>query len=957
MKECISIKTDYSLLESTIQIKDLLSYAVENSYKTLGIIDDNLSGTMEFLNGCQKNNIKPVVGYDITINNKQIILYAKDSLGLKKLFKLNTYLLDNDADIVSLTKCLKDLIVLIPYSSIELYEEITKICSDVFIGVKNDSEKKSALLLTKNVIPFNIVLSLTKENTKYLNYLEAIKSGALLSEMEHQDYSESYLKSDDLSSITNLIEIKIEKEKNLIPHYDEDIKDSYKYLESLSMKGLSKRLNGDIPSEYKERLIKELKIINSMGYTDYFLIVYDYVKYAIKNNILVGPGRGSAAGSLVTYSLGITSVDPLRYGLLFERFLNPERVTLPDIDIDFDAEKRNQVIDYVKTRYGQDKALGILAYGTFASKQVLISLAKIFDKDISNLLKLIDPKKTLRENLTDNIKKILNTDLETKQLYYDALKLEGLKKHISTHAAGIVISSKSLDEIIPVVKSGTAYLTGYTMNYLEDLGLLKMDFLAIKDLTTISDILKYTDDSFNIKEINLEDEKVLNRFCLASTTGIFQFESEGMKNFLRKSKPTKFTDIVVALALFRPGPMQNIDSFINRKDGKEPVDYLVPALEPVLKETYGIIVYQEQIMQIFNIIAGYTVAEADLIRRAISKKKEDIIRGEEEKFVKKAVANNYSDAKAKEIYNLIMKFANYGFNKSHSVAYALVGYQMMYLKVYYEEYFYISLLNINIGSSSKTKEYIDEAKNLDIKILKPDINKSMDVYIKEDGIRMPLNSIKNIGDAASKEIILERQKGDYIDFFDFVSRVYGKSVNNKTIEHLIYGGALDSFKERRGTLLKNINSALIYAELTSGLDSSLVAKPSLETAPEIAPDELMNKELELFGFYVSNHPASKYKETKLSTIANHFDKVITTVGLLESMKTIKTKNNDSMAFLKVSDETGSLDYVLFPNKIDYANRIKKGDLLKIIGKVEKRLDKYQIVVNTITHIQTPNEKQ
>ena len=946
MKECISIKTDYSLLKSLIQIETLLSYASKKNLQTLGIIDDNLSGSIEFLKACYKNNIKPVIGYDVAYKDKKIILYVKNYEGLKKLFKLNTYLLNNSLDIVELTKYINDLIILLPHESIELYEELNEISKDLFIGYQTEKEKVSALLLTKKVIHFNVALALTKEDTSYLKLLEAIDKGITLNEIT-TDYSEYYLKESDSSLLTKLIDIELPEFKNLIPHYDANIPDSYKYLEGLAVKGLHKRLNGDISEEYKIRLLYELDVIKKMNYVDYFLIVYDYIKYAKKNKILVGPGRGSAAGSLVTYSLGITSVDPIKYDLLFERFLNPERITLPDIDIDFDAERRDEVVNYVKNRYGELNVLPIITYGTFASKQVLISLSKVLDLDISKLLTHIDTKKSLNDNLTKEVIKILNSNLEIKKLYYQAFKLEGIKKHISTHAAGVVIASIQLDQIIPIMKSGDSYLTGYTMNYLEDLGLLKMDFLAIKDLTTISDILKMIPDETNLNEIDLNDWEVLKKFEYGNTTGIFQFESVGMKSFLMKLKPNSFSDLVVALALFRPGPMENIDSFIKRKEGKEKVDYLVPELADILKETYGIIVYQEQIMKIFNIIGNYPVSEADLIRRAISKKNERIIVAEKENFIKKAVLNNYEYEKAEEIYDLIMKFANYGFNKSHSVAYALVGYQMMYLKVYYPEYFYISLLNINLGSAFKTKEYIDEAKFLNIKFHKPDINLSKEVYVKEEGIRMPLTLIKNIGVVAAKEIILEREKGKFIDFFDFVARTYGKSVNIKTIENLIYAGALDLFEETRKTLINNINNATIYAELLGGLDSSLVAKPTLEKLEEFSSDELMNKELELFGFYVSNHPASKFQETKINTISNYFDKVVTTIGLLENIKTIKTKKNETMAFLQISDETGKLNYIIFPNRIGYINQIQKGDLLKITGKVEKRMDKYQIVINTL----------
>lgn len=948
MKSCLSIKTDYSILSSLIKIPDLISYAINNHIAALGIIDDNLSSSMEFILECQKSNIKPLVSLEVNYQDSKIYLYAKDEQGLHNLFKINTILLNNPLIINDLKKYINNLIILLPYNSIKLYDELKNITNNIFIGYQTKQEKQSALIITNKIIYFNQVLSLTKEDTKYLNYLNMIKDNLTYDTYQDINYSNNYLHiTEDADELINLVNITISSSKNLIPHYDENIKDSFSYLKALSIKGLTKRLNGNVPKEYQERLLYELNVINKMNFVDYFLIVYDYVKYSIKNNIYVGPGRGSAAGSLVTYSLGITAIDPLKYNLLFERFLNPERVTMPDIDIDFDASKRYLVIDYVKERYGSKRVMPIMTYGTLASKQVLLNVSKILNIDISKINKLIDPKKTLKENLTEEIIKILNTDKKIKQVYYESLKLEGLKKHISTHAAGVVISKEDLDDIIPITKSGEVYLTGYTMNYLESLGLLKMDFLAIKDLTTMAGIIDKLPTKININNIDLNNEEVLNRFKTANTTGIFQFESAGMKNFLRKLKPNSFNDLIVALALFRPGPMQNIDSFIKRKEGKEKVEYIVPALEPILKETYGIIVYQEQIMQIFRTIASYKMSEADLIRRAISKKKEKIIIEEKEKFILRAEKNGYSKEISTKIYDLILKFANYGFNKSHSVAYALVGYQMMYLKVIYPKIFYSSLLNINIGSVTKTKEYIDEAKSLNIKIVKPDINTSSYNYYINNDIIMPLRVIKNIGDVVSLEIYEERKKTPYQDFFDFVSRIYNKNINTKTIETLIYAGALDSFNQTRNTLLNNIKQALIYAELVSGLDSNLVTKPNLEIYEELPSNELMNKELELYGFYVSNHPASKYNEIKIMNIKNYFDKTITTVGLLESIKTIKTKNNDTMAFLEISDETGSLSYTLFPNKISYANLLKVGDLLKINGHVEKRYDKYQIIVNKI----------
>ena len=935
--DAISIKTDYEVLKSLIKIKELITYAKANNINVLGVIDDNLSSSIEFYEECKKNNIKPLIGLDVTVND-HIYMYAKNYDGLKDLFKLNTYLLDNELTLDVLKKYISNAYLVT--TNVLLYHELLKVTTNVFLGVKNMGDAPE---VSEKII-FNIARALKKEDTRYLTYLREIDGD----DKENLNlYKSDYLIPADNKHFTDLIDIEIEREDNLIPHYDVNIKDSYKFLEVLAVKGLTKRLSGNVTDAYKQRLIYELSVIKKMGFTDYFLIVYDYVKYAITHNILVGPGRGSAAGSLVTYSLGITQIDPIKYDLLFERFLNPGRITMPDIDIDFDAEKRGQMIDYVKERYGTFNAMPIMTYGTFASKQALLSVSKILNVDIGMLSPLIDAKKTLKDNLTKEVVDVLNGNSDIKRVYYEATKIEGLKKHISTHAAGVVISSKRLDEVIPIIKSGDNYLTGYTMNYLESLGLLKMDFLAIKDLTTISNILGSISPKININKIDLNDDKVFKAFSNAQTVGIFQFESEGMKSFLRRLKPNTFTDLSLALALYRPGPMQSIDAFINRRNGKEKIIYIEKDLEGILRETYGIIIYQEQIMQIFNKLASYTYAEADLIRRAISKKKEDIILNEKEKFITRSVSNGYKRENAEQIYELIMKFASYGFNKSHSVAYAMLAYQMMYLKINYPKEFYTSLLTININTT-KTKEYIDEVKTLGIKVLKPDINKSEDVYtFDDDGIRMPLSVIRNIGPVAIKEITEERQKGEFTDFTDFVSRIYNKGINVKTIENLIYAGVFDEMGNTRNTLLTSLKNVLIYAELVSGVGDALVSKPELVRAEELPLNELMQKEIELYGFYVSNHPASKYNGIKFNVIKDYFDKNIEVVGLLERVKTIKTKKGDTMAFLELSDETGTVSATLFPNRIIYINQIKEGDLLKLYGHVEKRLDRYQIVINKI----------
>lgn len=940
MKEIISIKTDYNVLSSMIKLPDLFSYAVTNNINTLGIVDDNLCYVAEFLKLCQKYNIKPVIGLEVNYQNYKIYLYAKNEQGYKELLKINTYIIENEFNKDLLTN---DILTIIPFKSKELLKEIP----NSYIGYQTEEEKNEALKLTPNIVYFNLTLSLTKENTKYLNYLNMIKENKTYASYNDIDYSPYYLKIEDIHDFTSQIDIKITYSKNLIPHYDDTIENSYNFLEALAIKGLTKRLNGNIPENYKKRLMYELNVIKSMNYVDYFLIVYDYVKYAIKNNIYVGPGRGSAVGSLVTYSLGITSIDPLKYNLLFERFLNPERITMPDIDIDFDATKREEIIAYVKERYGKENVMPVMTYGTLTTKAALLSVSKILDVDISILNKYIDPKKTLKENLTKDLIKILNNNKDIKEVYYVAMKIEGIKKHISTNAAGVVICKENLDNVIPIIKNGDNYLAGFTKDYLEDIGLLKMDFLAIKNLTTISDILNDIPEKINLNNIDLNDEVVYKMFSEAKTDGIFQFESLGMKNLLLKIKPTNFKDIIVSLALIRPGANAEIDSYAKRKNGLEEITYINGSLSDILKDTYGIIVYQEQIMQILRLVASYSFSEADLIRRAISKKNEQIILSEKSNFIERAIKNGYTKEKSTEIFDLIIKFAEYGFNKSHSVGYALIAYQMMYLKCHYMPYFYKTLLNDNLSSNKKTKEYIDILKSNDIKVIKPSINLSTDKYIFDDGVIMPLTSIKDI----TKDIALEIAKNaPYNDFYDFISSIYHLKLKQGIIENLIYAGALDCFHETKQTLINNISSALIYSELINELDKTLINKPIIETFPEYDKTLLMQKEYELYGFYISNHPSSKYICPKSKDLPKYFDKFIEVTVLIENIKSIKTKKGDNMAFLDLSDDTGKISCTVFPKKTSYLNELKIGDIVKIKGQVQKRLDKYQIILENLTKI-------
>ena len=658
----------------------------------------------------------------------------------------------------------------------------------------------------------------------------------------------------------------------------------------------------------------------------------------------------------------ITDVDPIKYNLLFERFLNPERVSMPDIDIDFEHEKREEVINYCINKYGSKRVVPIITFGTLGAKQALRDVAKAMDIElglVDSLCKLIDSRKNLIENYNTNIKikDLLDRKEELKECYKVSMKFEGLKRHTSIHAAGVVMSNVDLDEVIPLDKSHDFYVSGYDMTYLEEIGLLKMDFLAIKYLTTIHNIIDSINKDYNLNikfdEIPLNDKKAIEIFTKADTIGIFQFESDGMINFLRKLKVDSMDDIFAAIALFRPGPMQNIPTYINRKNGKEKIDYIDPSLEPILKSTYGIMIYQEQIMQIAQIMADYTLGEADMLRKAMSKKKKDILLKEKETFTIRAIKKGYNENLVDRVYELMLKFAEYGFNKSHSIGYSIVAYKMAYLKAYYPKNFITYLLSMEINDSSKTKQYIYEAKRNNINILAPDINLSNKKYIIEDsGIRYPLTNIKNVGIAATELIISERKNGKYTDIYDFIRRCYGKSVTSKTLESLIYAGVFDSFGYNKKTLITNLDLIINYGELIKDLDRQFALEPEIVKCEEYSSQELMEEELNIFGFYLTNNPITNLKLKHnniidLNEIELYFDKVVNLIVYVDKVKEINTTKGDKMCFISGSDELCAADIVMFPNIYQKHNDITHGDIVLIKGRVEKRFDKYQIVVNDL----------
>lgn len=953
MKSLIKVTTEYSLLESMIKIDELMSFCKENNISACGMCDNNLFGVIEFYEKCLKNNIKPLIGLEIKVTNLKLYLYAKNYSGYQNLIKLNTIAQQREISLFDLENLSDNLILIIPYSSIELFKEVKNIFKTIYIGYTNEIEYKNASLINDKVIFLRDIQSLNVEDAKYLNYLNMIKNNTSISNFQFIDYqTNAYNTSDkdDTKDFVDEINIEIHNDKNYIPKYN--CIDSYAHLKNLTQKGLNKRLDGNITKEYQERLDYELSVIKKMGFVDYFLIVYDYVLYAKKNGILVGVGRGSAAGSLVSYTLGITDIDPIKYNLLFERFLNPERVTMPDIDIDFENNKRDLVINYVKNKYGKDKVAGIMTFGSLKSRLVLRSIAKCLEIDNSLLEKFmsfIDAKKTLKENLENpTVLEYVKRYQEITKAYKISMKLENLKRNISTNAAGVVICSQSLETLIPMCTLNDEMFTGVTKDYLENMGFLKMDFLAVKNLTTIANILetikKDKEIKINLNKINLNDEKVFQVFSMGNTDGIFQFESYGMRQFLKKLKPNNFLDLTSAIALYRPGPMQNIDSFIRRKHNQEKIEYLHEDLKSILNETFGIIVYQEQIMQILVKIGGYTYAESDNIRRAMSKKKKEIIEKEKEVFLKRAVDRGYKLELAIKIYELILKFADYGFNKSHSVAYALIAYQMAYLKTYYPNYFYSELLNDVIGIANKTKELISFSKAFDCKVTTVDINKSQDKYIIENNeLVMPFGVLKKLNKNVIEAIIKNRKDG-YVDFIDFVKKNYNE-IDNENIKTLICADAFKNIEKNANTLLNNLEIVVNYVSLINDLDESLVEKPFLKDYPDFSDEEKRIYELENYGFYITNHPASKYNEpsiVKIKDIAKYYNRVVKFAVLIDKVKIIKTKEQKDMAFIDASDETGKMSFILFANLFNTIDEYKKNEVVIIKGRVVKRIDKYQV---------------
>lgn len=754
------------------------------------------------------------------------------------------------------------------------------------------------------------------------------------------------------------------------------------YTESTYLRKLCEdRLPGkypDAPEEVRDRLEYELKVIDEMGYPGYFLIVSDFVEYARSKSIPVGPGRGSAAGSLVAYVLGITQIDPLKYGLLFERFLNPARVTLPDMDIDFCFERRGEVIEYVTQKYGADCVAQIITFGTMAARAVIRDVARAMDIPYSEADKLA---KTVPSQLGITLDKALETSPELKKMYSENEKyrdvidigraLEGIPRHSSVHAAGVVITGRPLVEFVPVQRTTDGgVVTEFTMDVLEDLGLLKMDFLGLRTLTVLDHAVKSIRRNQGIEldlcSIPLTDSRSYEILSRGETMGIFQLESDWVQSFLKELKPARFEDIIASVALCRPGPMEHIPEFIASRAGAP--KYLHPRMESILRETHGVMVYQEQIMQVASAMAGFSLAEADILRRAVGKKKKDLLDKMEQSFVSGCVEHGVAKRVATEVYELIMKFANYGFNKAHAASYGLIAYQTAYLKANFPAEFMAALLTSVASASDKVAEYVDECRRLGIAVLPPDVNESMwDFAVTKDGIRFGLSAVKNVGASAVESIIRSRDEGGpFASLRDFCSRVDSRALNRRVLESLIRAGAMGSLGGRAQLMeaLDAVLSRVAKGARNGSLNQMSLLAPGqapvtvedLPPVPEYPRNELLRMEKELLGLYISGNPLRECEKRLSRMVTCTCGKIgecsdgsrVTVGGLISNVKRITTKNGETMAFVTLEDLTGSVEVVVFPRV--YAKRPEntRADTIALVsGRIQVQDGAAKVIADDI----------
>jgi len=750
--------------------------------------------------------------------------------------------------------------------------------------------------------------------------------------------------------ITEMANLTIDFPGPMLPDYEipPEFSSPEEYLRHLTMEGLEKRYP-NASDEIRQRAEFELSVIISMGFTGYFLIVWDFIDWAKRHDIPVGPGRGSGAGSIVAYSLRITDIDPLKYDLLFERFLNPERISMPDFDVDFCFERRGEVIEYVTRKYGDDRVGQIITFGTLKAKAVVKDVARSLDisfEDANNIAKLIpeDPKMTLETafEMEPRLRNLAENE-QYKDLFKIALRLENMHRHSSLHAAGIVIGKSQLMDFVPLYKDPKTggVSTQYTMDYLENCGLVKMDFLGLKTLTLIKntlDLLKARGVAIREEEIPDNDPKTFRMLGEGKSTSIFQFESSGMQNILKRAKPASIEDLIALNALYRPGPMDFIDKFIDSKNGKIPISYPHPSLEKYLKGTYGVIVYQEQVMQVAREVAGYSLGRADLLRRAMGKKKPEILAKERAPFIEGAVSRGYSAAQAEEIFDILTPFAGYGFNKSHAAAYSVVAYRTAYLKANYPAEFMAANLTNEINNTDKLTQYIGEARTMGLAIRPPDINYSKAKFsVESNDIVYGLLGIKGVGEGVAEAIVEERKKGGaFVSFVDFLARLSGVGLNKKILESLIHAGCFDSLACRRKELMFNLERAIDWVaakidhessrqqSLFDTDDETVFPPLVMESCEEYSRQEMLDFEKSLLGFYFTGHPMDDFKTLweRSSTIdlahpeRASQDREYVLVAMLTEFREVITRSGKKMAFGLLEDYAGSIEIVLFPDTLE-----------------------------------------
>lgn len=1050
----LHLHTEYSLLDGSNKITELLDRVKELGMDACAITDHgNMYGVIKFYKEAKAKGIKPIIGCEVyvcedkLVKDKEtpyyhLILLCENEKGYKNLIKIVSdasingyyykprtdfaYLSEHSDGLIALSACLGGEVQRkIIDQNMDGAKKAALRYKDIFgknnfflelqdHGMKEQTYVNNYLIDLSKELGIDLVATndchyLKKEDAKTHDVLLCIQTLSKIDDENRMRFpsEEFYVKSPEEMSklfsyvpeaienteiIKNRCNVEIEFHQKHLPNFEiEEDMTHAEYLHRLCEDGLKKRY-GDVSDDIKDRMEKEFNIINSMGYVDYFLVVRDFIMFAKDNGIPVGPGRGSAAGSVVSYALGIVDVDPLKYDLLFERFLNPERVSMPDIDVDFGYERRSEVIDYVINKYGEDKVSQIITFGTLGARAVIRDVARALDVSLNKadtLAKMVprDLDITIDLALERNpeFKKAYDDDEETRKIIDISRQLEGLPRNIGTHAAGILITEETITNHLPLVKNKESISTQFTMTELEELGFLKMDFLGLRNLTVIQDALEMIEKNYAKKvdfdSMDCDDENVIGLFSRAQTIGVFQFESAGMRSFLKELKAQKFEDLIAANSLFRPGPMQSIPKFVESRHDPSKITYLDPHLEPILKETYGCIVYQEQVMRIFRNLAGYSLGGADIVRRAMSKKKMKVLEQERKNFIygkddgdkviiQGAVRNGIKEEVANKIFDYMLDFANYAFNKSHSAAYSVVAYRTAYLKYYYPKEYMASLLSSVMGVTSDVIKYLEECKNLGIEVLRPDINKSFKKFTTEgESIRFGLSAIKNVGTNVIDSILVAREKIDgFTSFEDFLTKTYkvdSTAMNKKSIESLVKAGAMDSFGLNRSqmlgvydNILKSIQKdAKSNAEGQVGLfdiggNNEQKAQYKIPMIAEFPKSMLLEGEKEMTGIYFSGHPLeqltgelrSNSDFTSIEMKEKLLDETDTDIrdnmpisyaGIISKLTKKVTKNNQMMAFIELEDLYDSIRVVIFPRVYEnYRALISEGEKIVIKGKLQ-----------------------